>query len=155
MLARVHTHRDVVHIHKDIAPVYGPLGAQHAFHLDGVRRIPEARRIREPEQQAIDFRLAFHFVARRAGHRAHNGAIAPEQSVQQGGFTCIGPPADYDAHPIAHPASESPGSEQLVQQSFAPIQKILEAFPVGERHILFRKIQFEFEERTEFKQVRP
>src|ERR1019366_7360733 len=73
-----------------------PLRDGDADFLDLVLRRTQPRRVEKRNRLAADLARLGDRVARRAGHARDNGAIAPDEGVEERRLPCVRPPEDRD-----------------------------------------------------------
>ena len=106
----------------------GPLrrlaAARYAQLLHGVARLPDARRIRQPQQHMAQQQLLLHRIPGGARHVGDDGPVKAHQGVQQRGFAHVGLAQQHRGHPLLHQLATGEGGQQLRQLVLAPAQGV-------------------------------
>ena len=119
----------------------------HAF--QAVVGRADARRVEEPEKDAADVGPLLDHVARRAGDFRDHRAFLVEQAVQQRRFSYVRGSGDRHGDPLLDGVAQRKRTAQEVDLGSDALHRLAQCRPVGELHVLLRKVQFQFQQRGE------
>src|ERR671911_1446459 len=88
--------RRIEHNHAQIGAGRARPGAAHAFLLDGVARLTQARRVGQHHRPTPEIEMDLYDVARRAGGLRHDRRVPARQQVEQRGLAGVGRADDGD-----------------------------------------------------------
>ena len=94
------------------------VAAADSLGLHHVRRLADARGVRQNEPHARELHLLLHHVARRARHRRHDGAVKSRQKVQKRRFSDVRASDDGRAHTAPHRRARVVAGNQRVERRF-------------------------------------
>ena len=96
--------------------------AVHAQPLHGVPRLPDARRVGEPQQHMAQQQRFLHRVAGSARHVGDDGPVIAHQRVQKGRFAHVGLAQQHRGNAVFQHLPAGIGGQQGVQLPLAPGQ---------------------------------
>ena len=126
-------------------------GDSHLF--EGVVRAADAGRVEEPENDPVDVGALFDDVARRAGDVRDHGPFFVEQAVEQCALADVRSSRDRYGDPLLDGIPERERIAQGVDMRPDPLHRLPQLRAVGEFDLFLRKVEFQFEERSEFQQL--
>lgn len=128
----------------------GPFDA-HAF--QPVVGAAQACGVDEAEEHAVDVQGLLNGVARGAGNVGNHGAFLAQKPVQQRGLAGIGCADDRHAHALLQGIAQREAAAQGVELGADFLHDAVQLRAVGELHVFFREVEFEFEQRGQVQQA--
>ena len=143
----------VGHVNHDLRPFDARHRALDAHLFQPVVRCADTRRVEEPEDDPVDVDPLLDDVARRAGDVGNQDALFVEQAVEQCALADVRSSRDRYGDPLLDGIPERERIAQGVDMRPDPLHRLPQLRAVGEFDLFLRKVEFQFEERSEFQQL--
>ncbi len=124
----------------------------HAF--ESVVGVAEACRVDEAEQHSVDAGLGLDRIACCAGYVGYHGAVVAAETVQQSALAYVGAACYGYGDAVFESIAQSEGVDQRACLPLYFVEYLPQLLAVGEDDILFREVEFEFQQRREMQQTR-
>ena len=112
----------------------------------------EARGVEKPEHHAIDVGPLLDHVTRRAGDLRHQRPLLAQQAVQERALAHVRRADQRYGDPLLDGVSQRERLPQRVDPAADFLHRVAQEGAVGEFDLLFRKIEFQFEQRGQVEQ---
>ena len=103
----------------------------------------------------MDIYLFFDRISRGACYLTDDGPVFIEQGIQQRGLTRIGSAGNDRLHTLFDDIAQAETIDQLIEYLFDPVTQYHQFIAVGELHIFFTEVQFEFYHGSESNELVP